>query len=126
MKTFKIENSAKNINWVNENLTKQDFKIEGNEIVIIYFEEMQKNDILEAIENIEQEVNTLDTLEQEHYVYYNGAQGLSGAIANNQFAPTYEDAVRLMANRDGVSEDSVINNYEDWYYILSVSEIERE
>jgi hypothetical protein len=30
-----------------------------------------------------------------------------------------------MANRDGVSEDSVTNNYEDWYYIMPVSEIER-
>ena len=60
MKTFKIENNAKNINWVNENLTSQDFKIEGNEIVIIYFEEMQKTDILEAIENIEEEVELFD------------------------------------------------------------------
>ena len=86
MKTFKIENNAKNIN---------------------------------------EEVNVLDTLNQEDYVYYNGAQGISGAIANDQFASTYEDAVRLMANRDGVSEDSVTNNYEDWYYIMPVSEIER-
>ena len=55
MKTFKIENNTKNINWVNANLTAQDFKIENNEIVIFYFEEMQKEDILEAIENIEEE-----------------------------------------------------------------------
>lgn len=60
MKTFKIENNAKNINWVNENLTAEDFKIEGNEIVIFYFEEMQKEDILEAIENIEEEVELFD------------------------------------------------------------------
>lgn len=52
MKNFKIENSEKNLNWVNTNLDARDFKIEGNEIVISYFNEMQKNDILTAIENI--------------------------------------------------------------------------
>lgn len=49
MKNFKIENSEKNLNWVNTNLDARDFKIEGNEIVIGYFNEMQKNDILNAI-----------------------------------------------------------------------------
>jgi hypothetical protein len=52
MKTFKIENSEKNLNWVNTNLDARDFKTEGNEIVIGYFNELQKNDILTAIENI--------------------------------------------------------------------------
>lgn len=49
MKTFKIENSEKNVNWVNENLDSRDFKITENEIVITYFNEMQKSDILTAI-----------------------------------------------------------------------------
>ena len=49
MRNFKIENSEKNQNWVNNNLDTRDFKIEGNEIVIFYFNEMQKNDILNAI-----------------------------------------------------------------------------
>lgn len=49
MKNFKIENSEKNQNWVNNNLDARDFKNEGNEIVIFYFNEMQKNDILNAI-----------------------------------------------------------------------------
>jgi hypothetical protein len=51
MKKFKIENSEKNLNWVNTNLDLVDFKIEGNEIVIFYFNEMQKNDILTEIKN---------------------------------------------------------------------------
>lgn len=52
MKNFKIENNEKNINWVNANLDARDFKIEGSKIVIGYFNEMQKNDILNAIEII--------------------------------------------------------------------------
>ena len=51
MKKFKIENSEKNLNWVNTNLDLVDFKIEGNEIEIFYFNEMQKNDILTEIKN---------------------------------------------------------------------------
>jgi hypothetical protein len=51
MKKFKIENSEKNLNWVNTNLDLIDFKIEGKEIVIFYFNEMQKNDILTEIKN---------------------------------------------------------------------------
>ena len=51
MKKFKIENTETNLNWVNNNLDEIDFKIEGNEIEIIYFNEMQKNDILTAIHN---------------------------------------------------------------------------
>ena len=50
MKNFKITNSEKTLNWVNENLDARDFKIECDEIVIGYFNEMQKNDILNAIE----------------------------------------------------------------------------
>ena len=52
MKNFKIENSKKNLNWVNTNLDARDFKIEGDEIVIGYYNEIQKNDILTAIDNI--------------------------------------------------------------------------
>jgi len=51
MKKFRIENSEKNLNWVNTNLDERDYKIEGNEIEIIYFNEMQKNDILIEINN---------------------------------------------------------------------------
>lgn len=49
MKTFKIENSEKNLNWVNVNLDQRDFKIDDNQIVIGYFNEMQKKDILNAL-----------------------------------------------------------------------------
>ncbi len=49
MKKFTIEATEKNITWVNENLDARDFKIEGNQIVVTYFNEMQKNDILNAI-----------------------------------------------------------------------------
>mgnify|MGYP003480569392 CR=1 FL=1 len=51
MKNFKIKNSEKNLNWANINLDARDFKIERNEIVIVYFNEMQKSDILTAIES---------------------------------------------------------------------------
>ena len=51
MEKFKIENTERNLNWVNTNLDLVDFKIEGNEIEIFYFNEMQKNDILTAIHN---------------------------------------------------------------------------
>jgi hypothetical protein len=53
MKTFKINNTAKNIKWVNENLTAQDFKIVNNEIIIGYYNEMQRIEIIEAIKNTE-------------------------------------------------------------------------
>jgi len=50
MKTFKIEATEANTTWVNENLDARDFTIKSNEIVITYFNEMQKTDILNAIE----------------------------------------------------------------------------
>ena len=51
MEKFKIENTERNRDWVNTNLDLVDYKIEGNEIEISYFNEMQKNDILTAIHN---------------------------------------------------------------------------
>lgn len=48
-KTFTIENNERNLNWVNENLDTRDYEVKGDDIVITYFNEMQKNDILSAL-----------------------------------------------------------------------------
>jgi hypothetical protein len=49
MKSFKIENNIKNLKWVNKNLDAQDFHIVGNEIIIFFYNDMQRNDILNAM-----------------------------------------------------------------------------
>ena len=49
MKSFRIENNIKNSEWVDINLDAQDFRIVRNEIIIFYFNEMQRNDILNAM-----------------------------------------------------------------------------
>jgi hypothetical protein len=52
MKTFRIENNIKNLKWVNKNLDPKDFYVYGNEIVITYYNDMQRNDIIfQLIEN---------------------------------------------------------------------------
>ena len=48
-KTFTIENNEHNLNWVKENLDTRDYEVKGNDIIITYFEDFQKNDILQAI-----------------------------------------------------------------------------
>lgn len=50
MKSFRIENNIKNSEWVDINLDAQDFRIVRNEIIIFYFNEMQRNEILNAME----------------------------------------------------------------------------
>lgn len=49
MKTFTITTNQENINWVNDNLDVRDFLIHKDVISIIYYNEMQKADILNAI-----------------------------------------------------------------------------
>jgi len=55
MKKFRIENTETNLTWVITNLDERDYKvddtIEVNEIEISYFNEMQKNVIINAIHN---------------------------------------------------------------------------
>ena len=60
MKTFKIESTEKNINWVNQNLDARDFNIKENKIVIFYFNEMQKTDILKEIGEITAAIDLLE------------------------------------------------------------------
>ena len=67
MKTFKIEATEANTTWVNENLDARDFTIESNEIVITYFNEMQKTDILNAIEVM----NAANTESLTYNVFFN-------------------------------------------------------
>lgn len=50
-KTFTIENNETNCNWVKKNLDDRDYQVTDAGIEITYFNEGQKNDILEAIEN---------------------------------------------------------------------------
>jgi hypothetical protein len=49
MKTFTIENTAANYNWILDNLDDRDFTIVDNQIIIKYSSEFQKSDILNAI-----------------------------------------------------------------------------
>jgi len=50
-KTFTIGNVETNCNWVIKNLDDRDYQVTDAGIVITYFSEDQKKDILEAIEN---------------------------------------------------------------------------
>ena len=52
MKNFTIENNETNCNWVMKNLDDRDYNVTDAGIVINYFNEMQKKDILKAIENL--------------------------------------------------------------------------
>ncbi|MEB3039206.1 hypothetical protein [Capnocytophaga gingivalis] len=49
MKKFSIKNDIINQEWVKDNLDRRDYEVKGDDIIITYFEEMQKNDILHAI-----------------------------------------------------------------------------
>ena len=49
MRTFSVKNDAINQKWVSKNLDSRDYEIKGDEIVITYFNESQKKDILQAI-----------------------------------------------------------------------------
>ena len=46
MKSFRIENNIKNSEWVNKNLEAQDFQIVGKEIIIFFYNDVQRNDII--------------------------------------------------------------------------------
>lgn len=48
-KYFKVEKNEKNLKWVNDHLDPRDFYTMENEIVIGYYSEMQRNDILNAM-----------------------------------------------------------------------------
>ena len=48
-KYFKVEKNDKNLKWVNDHLDPRDFYTMENEIVIGYYSEMQRNDILNAM-----------------------------------------------------------------------------
>ena len=91
MKTFKIENNENNQNWVNANLDTRDFTIEENEIVIGYFNEMQKSDILEAISNL---------VEETYDVVFNDDENSN----NKGFSLSKEDAISYVKNHNGTSE----------------------
>ena len=60
------------------------------------------------------------------WVWYNGAMGLDTALLNRYITETREQAVEAMAGRDGVTVEEVENNYDDWYYILPIEDIEDE
>ena len=49
MKKFSIKKDIINQEWVSKNLDKRDYEVKGDEIVITYFNDGQKNDILKAI-----------------------------------------------------------------------------
>lgn len=61
---------------------------------------------------------------QGKWVWYNGAMGLTDALLNDYVENTREEAVQKMANRDSVSYEEVDNDFDNWYYILPVEEIE--
>lgn len=49
---FEIACTRENIDWVNKNLDSRDFRIDVDRIVIYYFNEQQKIDIMDAIINL--------------------------------------------------------------------------
>ena len=91
MTTLKIENNEKNTNWVNANLDARDFKIEGNEIVIGYFNEMQKLDILNAISSL---------IEESYDVVFNDDENSN----SKGFELSKEDAISYVKSNNGTSE----------------------
>jgi len=60
------------------------------------------------------------------WIWYNGAMGLETALLNNYITDTREDAVYQMAQHDSVSCEEVDKDFHDWYYIISVEEIDDE
>lgn len=56
------------------------------------------------------------------HIYYNGAQGIEGAIFNNQFAGDYMEAVSELAYHEQVSVEDITNDFKDWYYIMPIDE----
>ena len=60
------------------------------------------------------------------FVWFNGANGLEGAILNNWIEDTYEEAVKAQAFREGITEEEVKNDYHDWYYIMPIEDIDNE
>ena len=66
----------------------------------------------------------LETLNENKngYLHYNGAQGMILAIEIEQIEATYEEAVKAMALRENVTEEDIENDYDNWYYIVPVSE----
>lgn len=58
------------------------------------------------------------------WIWHNGAMGLETALKNNYIEDTREIAINKMANRDNVSIEDVENDYDNWYYILPIEEIE--
>ncbi|HUM53557.1 MAG TPA: hypothetical protein PK431_17185 [Chitinophagales bacterium] len=56
------------------------------------------------------------------YVYYNGFQGIKGAVANLNFTDSYDKAVTDCAYDNNVSQEEVMNDYSNWYYVELISE----
>ncbi len=100
MKTFKIEATEANTTWVNKNLDARDFTIESNEIVITYFNEMQKTDILNAIEEKNATIATYD-------VRFNDNNDSN----SKEFKMTLEEAKSYIKTNNGTN-NSYFANYK--------------
>lgn len=76
----------------------------------------------EEYEKHKKRVKWLQSIPGDSYIYFNGANGIDGAIDNDRWASTYEEAVKELAWWEGVSEQDIENDYNEWYYILPTSE----
>jgi hypothetical protein len=83
MKTFKIENTVANKSWILENLDDRDFTIAEGAIIINYFDENQKSDILNAIDKSKATIErrNVDVISGKVFVWFDYEnQTISGKI----------------------------------------------
>ena len=60
---------------------------------------------------------------EDQYLYHNGAEGMTLALLNEQVGTDYSDAVEELASREDVTEEDIINDYKNWYYVMPISEV---
>ncbi|MGN2373486.1 hypothetical protein ACTFAO_07480 [Sphingobacterium spiritivorum] len=77
---------------------------------------------MNTLEQAKKNVEFLNAKNQKGYLWYNGSESRQGAIDCDQYCDTYEEAVKCLANQEDVTEEDIINDYDNWYYIELVSE----
>lgn len=56
------------------------------------------------------------------FIYYNGGDGRDSAIVLKNYSKSYLQAQKNLADDEGVTLEKVQKDYDNWYYVESVSE----
>jgi len=75
-----------------------------------------------TLQQAKSNVEFLTLKNKNGYLWYNATESRQTAIDNDQYCDNYEDAVKCLANQEDVSEEDIMNDYDNWYYIELVSE----